>query len=91
MSCERVMNKTTLKMPPQSEWYTHVFRDTETGANHAVITTKRHYKRKSRSRVVCGSLVLSMQRRVSSGTVISAVTCEKCLTVHRALEQLLEP
>ncbi len=83
-------DKLTVRLPPQSEWYTHVFRDPETKVNHAVITVKRHFKRKPQSRVVCGPLVSSMQRRVSSGTIISAVTCEKCLNVHHALEQILE-
>ncbi len=83
-------DKLTVRLPPQSEWYTHVFRDTKTGVNHAVITVKRHFKRKPRSRVVCGPLVSAMQRRVSSGTIISAVTCRKCLSIHDALEQLLE-
>ena len=84
------MNEVTTHLPPQSEWYTHVFRDRDTGINHAVITVKRHFKRKPRSRVVCGPLVSAMQRRVSSGNIISAVTCRKCLSIHDALEQLLE-
>ena len=81
---------TTVRMPPQSAWYTHVFRDTETHVNHAVITIRRSFKRKRRSRVVCGPLVMDMQRRFSSGHTISAVTCERCVVIHTALEQLLE-
>jgi len=84
------MNEVTAKLPPQSKWYTHVFRDTETHVNHAVITIKRSFKRKRRSRVVCGPLIVDMQRRFSSGHTISAVTCEKCLSIHTALEKFLE-
>lgn len=80
----------TVRMPPQSAWYTHVFRDTDTHTNHAVITVKPSFKRRSRSRVGCGPLVMDMQRRFSSGTVISPVTCEKCLDIHVAMERLLE-
>ncbi len=79
-----------VRMPSQSDWYTHVFRDTETHVNHAVITIKRSFKRKRRSRVVCGPLVMDMQRRFSSGHTISAVTCKRCLVIHTSMEQLLE-
>ena len=79
-----------VRMPPQSAWYTHVFRDTDTHINHAVITVRKNSKRRRRSRVVCGPLVMDMQRRISSGDIISAVTCERCLDIHTAMEHLLE-
>lgn len=78
--------KTPVRMPPQSQWFTHLYRDKTTKLTHAVICLKRNFKRKPGSRANCAALIEGMwPRGLGDG-----ITCPKCLGIYNALDYLLE-
>jgi hypothetical protein len=69
--------------------YAHVFRHDR--VNHVVVTAKVKVRRNGRHRVLCGPRVdETFQRRVSTGTVASPVTCDKCLKSMTGIVDLME-
>lgn len=78
------MSALVLKLPPKSAWYAPVFKDRTTKLAHVVITTRRSYRRKDRSRAVCGIKVKGMWPRPGGG-----MDCPKCLSVYEAMDVLL--
>lgn len=77
---------TLLRVPSKHSWYVHLFRDQDTKLTHGVITTRRHYKRKQRSRAICAILLTGMWPRPSR----DSLTCPKCVDAYNALDLLLE-
>ncbi len=82
-------DRQVVTMPPKTDWYTHLFRDTE-GVNHAVITLSRNRRRTKRLRVTCGLLVGTMQRKQSNLFGFYGITCNKCLHNYDAMDRLLK-
>ncbi len=69
--------------------HAHVFRrDT---VNHVVVTAKARVRRNGRHRVLCGPRVDdTFQRRVSTGDIMTPVTCTKCLKSMTGIVDLME-
>ena len=69
--------------------YAHIFRRDR--VNHVVLTSRANIRRNGHFHTVCAKRVDdSFQRRVSSATVSSPVTCEKCSRFMVALHDIVE-
>ncbi len=69
--------------------FAHVFRRDR--LNHVVVTAKARVRRNGRHHTLCAIRVdETFQRRVSTGTIATPVTCPRCLRSMTGIMDLME-